>query len=69
MEYYRKLANNNMVYFIDFTKHESNYELFFDPLHLNVNGQTLVTDSLIQFLKKSILNSFLVILSYSYYVT
>ena len=51
MEYYRKLANNNMVYFIDFTKHESNYELFFDPLHLNVNGQTLVTDSLIQFLK------------------
>lgn len=68
MEYYRKLANNNMVYFIDFTKHESNYELFFDPLHLNVNGQTLVTDSLIQFLKinfKQFLgNSFLFLLCY-----
>ena len=48
MEYYRKLADDDMVYFIDFTKYESNHELFFDPLHLNVQGQILVTDSLIR---------------------
>lgn len=52
MNYYRGLANkNNKVDFIDFTKYESKHEIFFDPLHLNVKGQTLVTDSLIQYLK------------------
>lgn len=50
MEYYQKLADNDKIYFIDFTKYEANHELFFDPLHLNVKGQTLVTDSLIKVL-------------------
>lgn len=55
MQYYQNLADHNkMVYFIDFTKYESNHELFFDPLHLNVNGQTFVTDSLVQLLGDNI---------------
>ncbi len=53
MEYYQKLADNDKVYFIDFTKYESNHELFFDPLHLNINGQTLVTDSLFKVLSNN----------------
>lgn len=54
MDYYHKLADNRMVYFIDFSKYESNYNLFFDPLHLNIKGQILVTDSLIKFLQNKI---------------
>jgi len=47
MTYYRKLAEENEnVEFIDFSKYESDYSIFFDPLHLNVKGQKLVTDSL-----------------------
>ena len=53
ISYYHSLAdNNNMVTFVDFNpKYEYEYRLFFDPLHLNVTGQKIITDSLIQTIK------------------
>lgn len=54
ISYYHSLAeNNDMVTFIDFNpKYEYEYSLFFDPLHLNVSGQQVVTDALIQIIKE-----------------
>jgi len=53
MNYYRTLAQQNeMVDFLDFSHYEHDYSIFFDPLHLNVKGQKIVTDSLIEVLSK-----------------
>lgn len=55
MDYYRGLANRNeRVEFVDFSDYESRYDLFVDPLHLNVCGQTVVTDSLVKLLRGKI---------------
>ena len=53
MNYYRTLdQQNEMVDFLDFSHYEHDYSIFFDPLHLNVKGQKIITDSLIEVLSK-----------------
>ena len=47
-----KNLTNDQVEFIDFQEPWSHrYDLFFDPIHLNPKGQSLITEKLIEYLK------------------
>ena len=52
--YYNSLDSvNEMVTFIDFNPiYEYNYKVFSDPLHLNVQGQRIITDSIAKKIKE-----------------
>ena len=47
-----KNLTNDQVEFVDFQEPWSHrYDLFFDPIHLNPKGQSLITEKLIEYLK------------------
>ena len=47
-----KNLTNDQVEFVDFQEPWSHrYDLFFDPIHLNPKGQSLITEELLKFLK------------------
>ena len=49
-----KNLTNDQVEFVDFQEPWSHrYDLFFDPIHLNPNGQSTITEKLIEYLKIS----------------
>lgn len=54
IEYYKTIdAQSDYVHFIDYSPYyDSDYEIFFDPIHLNVNGQKEITNRFIKDLKE-----------------
>lgn len=59
VEYYKGLdAQSDYVHFIDYSPdYNSDYQLFFDPIHLNVAGQKEITNEFIMDLKELCLSN------------
>lgn len=54
MAWFKEYANNDeLIYFLDFNpKYESNYNIFSDRIHLNKTGQQIITDEIINYIKR-----------------
>lgn len=50
LDYYQLLDNSSKyIHFINYSPYyDENYNIFFDPIHLNVNGQKIVTERFIK---------------------
>ncbi|MCG2590797.1 hypothetical protein [Rhodohalobacter sulfatireducens] len=55
LDYFRKIEkeNDRVLYFEYLNGWESNYDLFFDPIHLNPEGQALLTEQFISDIEKN----------------
>jgi hypothetical membrane protein len=49
IDYFHSLAENPLIYYWDFNpEYSDNYELLFDPIHLNVKGQIVISEKLVE---------------------